>query len=113
MSAGRCASLASGDGAPMSKPIRERFPALTLAELKTLAQEHRDNETVIRLLWEIRALHVVAYNAWRVEAEHYFVYPDNPQGAALYALRRALQEERWLSEMVDKLNGKGTYDQHW
>ncbi|KJK03959.1 hypothetical protein UB44_05115 [Burkholderiaceae bacterium 26] len=78
-----------------------------------MAEEHRDNETVMRLLWEIRALHVVGYNAWRVEAEHHFVYPDNPQGAALFALRRALQEEQWLPEMVDKLNGKGTHRQRW
>ncbi|MCO5398421.1 hypothetical protein [Ralstonia soli] len=87
----------------MSKPIRERFPALSLAELHQLAELNRDNETVTRLLWEIRALHDVAYYAWRLEAEHYFVYPDNPKGAALFALRRALQQERWLSEMIAKM----------
>lgn len=90
----------------MSKPIRERFPALSLAELHQLAEQNRDNETVTRLLWEIRALHVVAYNAWRVEKEHYFVYPDNPQGAALFALRRSLQQEQWLSEMVAKMKAQ-------
>jgi hypothetical protein len=93
----------------MSKPIRERFPALTLTELRQLAEAHRDNETIVRLLWEIRALHEVAYNAWRVEKEHYFVFPDNPRGEALYMLRRALQQERWLPDMVDKLDGKGTF----
>ena len=91
----------------MSKPIRERFPALTLTELRQLAEAHSDNETVMRLLWEIRALHEVAYSAWRVEAEHYFVYPNTPEGAALFALRGALQQERWLPEMVEKVNGKG------
>lgn len=90
----------------MSKPIRERFPALSLGELHQLYEENRDNATVTRLLWEIRALHVVAYNAWRLEAEHYFVYPDNPQGAALFALRRSLQEERWLSEMIAKMKAE-------
>ncbi|WP_104657340.1 hypothetical protein [Ralstonia insidiosa] len=96
----------------MSKTIRERFPALSLGELHKLAEDHRDSETIIRLLWEIRALHVVAYNAWRVETEHYFVYPDNPQGVALFALRRALEQERWLPEMVDKVNGKGTFSRN-
>ena len=106
MTAGPCATLANGDGAPMAKYIRERFPALTLAELHQLAEEHRDNETVMRLLWEIRALHNVGYHAWRVEAEEYFVYPDNPLGAALLALRAVLQQESWLSEMIDKVRGK-------
>ena len=106
MTAGRCATLANGDGAAMAKYIRERFPALTLAELHKLAEEHRDNETVMRLLWEIRALHNVGYHAWRVEAEEYFVYPDNPLGAALLALRAVLQQESWLSEMIDKVRGK-------
>ncbi|CAJ0690407.1 hypothetical protein [Ralstonia wenshanensis] len=87
----------------MAKYIRERFPALTLTELHKLAEEHRDNETVMRLLWEIRALHNVGYHAWRVEAEEYFVYPDNPLGAALLALRAVLQQEGWLSEMIDKV----------
>lgn len=96
----------------MSKPIRERFPALTLGELHQLAEEHRDNKIITRLLWEIRALHVVAYNAWRVESEHYFVYPDNPRGEALFGLRRALEKERWLPEMVDQVNGKGTFKRH-
>ncbi|SFO90807.1 hypothetical protein SAMN03159417_00567 [Ralstonia sp. NFACC01] len=105
MSAGQCATLANGDGAPMSKPIRERFPALTLAELHKLAEEHRDNETVMRLLWEIRALHNVGYHAWRLETEQYFVYPDNPLGAALLALRAVLQQESWLSEMIVKIRG--------
>ena len=90
----------------MAKYIRERFPALTLAELHKLAEEHRDNETVMRLLWEIRALHNVGYHAWRVETEEYFVYPDNPLGAALLALRAVLQQESWLSEMIDKVRGK-------
>lgn len=90
----------------MSKSIRERFPALSHAELHQLAAQNRDNETVIRLLWEIRALHVVAYHAWRLEAEHYFVYPDNPQGAALFDLRRSLEQERWLAEMVAKIKGQ-------
>ncbi|MGN5354803.1 hypothetical protein ACQ4P5_22770 [Ralstonia sp. L16] len=90
----------------MAKYIRERFPALTLAELHKLAEEHRDNETVMRLLWEIRALHNVGYHAWRVEAEEYFVYPDNPLGAALLGLRAVLQQESWLSEMIDKVRGK-------
>jgi hypothetical protein len=58
------------------------FPALSLGELHQLAEQNRNNETVTRLLREIRALHVVVYNAWRLEAEHYFVYLDNPQGAA-------------------------------
>ena len=49
----------------------------------------------------------MAYSAWRVEAEHYFVYPNTPEGAALFALRGALQQERWLPEMVEKVNGKG------
>ena len=106
MTAGQCATLANGDGAPMAKYIRERFPALTLAELHKLAEEHRDNETVMRLLWEIRALHNVGYHAWRVETEEYFVYPDNPLGAALLALRAVLQQESWLSEMIDKVRGK-------
>ena len=106
MTAGPCATLANGDGAPMAKYIRERFPALTLAELHKLAEEHRDNETVIRLLWEIRALHNVGYHAWRVETEEYFVYPDNPLGAAVLALRAALQEESWLSEMIVKVRGE-------
>jgi hypothetical protein len=97
----------------MSKPVRERFAALTLGELHKLAEEHRDNETVIRLLWEIRALHVVAYNAWRVETEHYFMYPDNPLGKALFDLRRTLELERWLPEMVSKVNGKGTIKPDW
>ena len=90
----------------MAKYIRERFPALTLDELHKLAEEHRDNETVMRLLWEIRALHNVGYHAWRVEAEEYFVYPDNPLGAALLALRAVLRQESWLSEMIDKVRGK-------
>jgi hypothetical protein len=90
----------------MAKYIRERFPALTLAELHKLAEEHRDNETIMRLLWEIRALHNVGYHAWRVETEEYFVYPDNPLGAALLALRGVLQEERWLSEMIDKIRAQ-------
>ncbi|EPX94741.1 hypothetical protein C404_26835 [Ralstonia sp. AU12-08] len=34
----------------MSKPIRERFPELSLAELHQLAEQNRDNETVTRLL---------------------------------------------------------------
>ena len=106
MTAGPCATLANGDGAPMAKYIRERFPALTLDELHKLAEEHRDNETVMRLLWEIRALHNVGYHAWRVEAEEYFVYPDNPLGAALLALRAVLRQESWLSEMIDKVRGK-------
>ncbi|MGN8062512.1 hypothetical protein ACTJK4_12705 [Ralstonia sp. 22111] len=89
----------------MAKYIRERFPALTLGELHKLAEEHRDNETVMRLLWEIRALHNVGYHAWRVETEEYFVYPDNPLGAALLALRAVLQREGWLSEMIDKTRG--------
>lgn len=87
----------------MSTPIRERFPALSLDELHQLAEENRDNDTVMRLLWEIRALHVVAYCAWRLDAEHYFVYPDNPHGAALFALRRSLQQESWLPEMIAKI----------
>jgi len=90
----------------MSNPIRERFPALTLADLHKLAEEHRDNETVMRLLWEIRALHVIGYHAWRLETEEYFVYPDNPLGAAVLALRAALQQESWLSEMIVKIRGE-------
>ena len=90
----------------MSKLIRERFPALTFAELHKLAEEHRDNETVMRLLWEIRALHVIGYHAWRVETEEYFVYPNNPLGAAVLALRAALQQESWLSEMIVKVRGE-------
>ncbi|MGN6260558.1 MAG: hypothetical protein ACTHNO_07485 [Ralstonia sp.] len=90
----------------MSKPIRERYPSLTLDELHKLAEEHRDNETVMRLLWEIRALHVLGYHAWRVETEEYFVYPDNPLGAAVLALRAALQQENWLSEMIVKVRGE-------
>jgi len=106
MSAVQCATLANGDGAPMSNPIRERFPALTLAQLHKLAEQHRDNETVMRLLWEIRALHVIGYHAWRLETEEYFVYPDNPLGAAVLALRAALQQENWLSEMIVKVRGE-------
>ncbi|MCT7319052.1 hypothetical protein N5I87_23795 [Ralstonia sp. CHL-2022] len=97
----------------MAKYIRERFPALTLAELHKLAEEHRDNETVMRLLWEIRALHNVGYHAWRVETEEYFVYPNNPLGAAVLALRAALQEESWLSEMIVKIRGKRDPNDGW
>jgi hypothetical protein len=70
------------------------------------AEEHRDNETVTRLLWEIRALHNVGYHAWRLEAEQYFVYPDNPLGAALLVPRAVLQQESWLSEMIAKIKVK-------
>ncbi|MEE2978344.1 MAG: hypothetical protein VYB88_12800 [Pseudomonadota bacterium] len=90
----------------MSNPIRKRFPALTLAELHKLTEQHRDNETVLRLLWEIRALHVIGYHAWRLETEEYFVYPDNPLGAALLNLRLALQQEDWLPEMIVKIRGE-------
>ncbi len=113
MAAGPCATLANGDGAPMAKYIRERFPALTLSELHKLAEEHRDNETVMRLLWEIRALHNVGYHAWRVETEEYFVYPNNPLGAAVLALRAALQEESWLSEMIVKVRGERAPNDRW
>ena len=104
---------ANRDGVPMSKPIRERFAALSLGELHRLAEENRDNETVTRLLWEIRALHDVAYHAWRVEAEQHFVYPDNPLGAALFDLRRSLQQERWLSEMIAKVKGRRPPGDQW
>ncbi|WP_343661774.1 hypothetical protein [Ralstonia sp.] len=97
----------------MAKYIRERFPALTLSELHKLAEEHRDNETVMRLLWEIRALHNVGYHAWRVETEEYFVYPNNPLGAAVLALRAALQEESWLSEMIVKVRGERAPNDRW
>lgn len=113
MTAGQGATLANGDGAPMSKHIRERFPALTFADLHKLAEEHRDNETVMRLLWEIRALHVLGYHAWRVETEEYFVYPDNPLGAAVLALRAALQQEKWLSEMIVKVRGSRDHGDGW
>ena len=104
---------ANRDGVPMSKPIRERFAALSLGELHRLAEENRDNETVTRLLWEIRALHDVAYHAWRVEAEQHFVYPNNPLGAALFDLRRLLQQERWLSEMIVKIKGQRPPGDDW
>ena len=97
----------------MSKPIRERFAALSLGELHQLAEENRDNETVTRLLWEIRALHDVAYYAWRVDVEQHFVYPDSPLGAALFDLRRSLQQEHWLSEMIAKINGRRPPGDQW
>ena len=97
----------------MPKPIRERFAALSLRELHQLSQEHRDNETVTRLLWEIRALHDVAYLAWRVEVEQHFVYPDNPLGAALFELRRSLQQEQWLPEMITKIKGRRPSSDEW
>lgn len=89
----------------MAKSTRERFQALSLAELHELAQANSDNKTVIRLLWEIRALHEVGYFAWRVEAEQCFVYPDEPLGAALLNLRLSLRQERWLPEMIAKIKG--------
>jgi len=87
-------------GASMANPIRERYPALSLQELHDLGQRHQGDAAVMRLLWEIRALHAALRDAWRMEAEHSFVYPDNPEGRALMQLRSTLMQEPWLGEAL-------------
>ncbi|WP_199032697.1 hypothetical protein [Ralstonia sp. ASV6] len=84
----------------MSNPIRERYPALSLKELHDLGQRHQGDAVVIRLLWEVRALQAALRDAWRMEAEHSFVYPDNPEGRALMQLRSTLRQEPWLGEAL-------------
>lgn len=84
----------------MSNPIRERYPALSLTELHDLGLQRRDDKVVLRLLWEVRALQAVIRDAWRMEAEHSFVYPNTPEGKALMQLRTSLIQERWLGEQL-------------
>lgn len=69
--------------------------------------------------WEkLRFAHALASLAWTigegrcqsiallVRAIHEKIYPDKLHGAALFALRRTLGQERWLPEMIVKINGE-------
>ncbi len=85
----------------MSNPIRMRFPALTLVNLHDLSVRYRGDPDVLRLLWEIRALHAVVRDAIVLEGEYPFAYPDTPDGKALLQLRASLRLETWLNEKPD------------
>ncbi len=85
----------------MGNPIRARFPALSLVNLHDLCVRYRDEPEVLRLLWEIRALHAVVRDARQLETEHHFAYPDTPEGQALLQLRASLMLEAWLGEKPD------------
>ena len=84
----------------MSNPIRERYPSLSLTELHDLGLKRREDTVVLRLLWEVRALQAVIRDAWRMEAEHSFAYPNTPEGKALMQLRTSLIQEKWLCEKL-------------
>lgn len=86
-----------------------RFPALPLAEFCQRAEAHSDNEIVMRLPWEIRALHALTYNAWRVEAEHDVVHPNTPRDTAQFAQRATVS--RYPSDVTKRRQSSGFVQQ--
>lgn len=82
----------------MSSPIRQQFPPLSLVELRRLFAENRRDEVVVRLLWEIKALHAIARRARQLADSLPPGAGTTDDGIVLGCLRRELEVETYLNE---------------
>ena len=82
----------------MPTPIRLQFPALSLVELRRLFVDNRGDEVIVRLLWEIKALHAIARRALQLADSLPAGETTTDDGIVLGCLRRELAAETYLYE---------------
>lgn len=82
----------------MSSPLRQQFPALSLVELRRFFATNRGDEVVVRLLWEIKALHAIARRALQLVRGLPPGDSTTDDGIVLGCLRRELADETYLTE---------------
>lgn len=81
--------------------IRSRYAALSLYRLRLILIERHDDETVKRLLWEIKALHCIVGRARQFTAYLPLGHKSAETNRILDALRADLVGERYLDEKDD------------
>ncbi|RAA12351.1 hypothetical protein [Ralstonia pseudosolanacearum] len=87
----------------MSFPLRRRFPALTSKRLRAIQRQYGHDPVVLRLLWEIKCLHVVVMRARQLEQSLGPGEGTTDTGIILGCLREELAGEDWLHEWEMKL----------